>query len=606
MTPLARALCLPLLAAGCMSIPAPPSRAVPHPEGGTQHPELAAICVEGWEATLLMDPLWATKLGDRLLDFYLGDNTPETSAGFAEGFAGLVARLETIDPAGLSHMDRLTRDSLLRLWRTKLAIHECGIDLDSWNLNPRGGPQNEFLSLEQPVEDDWGRMGLVSRWQGWTDLFGPGDPAPMGMPQYLDQAGRNLLRGLAHGRVASHTAAQRTLEQLDAILATPPADSPLMRAAKSTGNGSFEREVLAIVRDEIYPAFGRYRDVIVDEVLPNARPDDRAGVMHVPGGEAYYRLAIREHTSLDLAPEEIHAIGLREVARVRAEMSALGTRVFGTDDVAAIQERLRTDPALHFETAAEIEAMAAATLARAEAALGASVFGRLPATPCAVVVIPAHEAPSTTIAYYEPPAADGSRGGRYYVNTYEPTTRPRYDAEVLAFHEAVPGHHTQIALSQETEGLPALRAYLGDNAFVEGWALYSERLADELGLYSSDLDRLGMLSFDAWRACRLVVDTGLHAMGWTRDEAIAYMTANTLLAENNVVNEVDRYIAWPGQALGYKLGQLEILRLRALARARLGADFSLAEFHDRVLGNGALALEVLADEIERWLAGVDG
>ena len=257
---------------------------------------------------------------------------------------------------------------------------------------------------------------------------------------------------------------------------------------------------------------------------------------------------------------------------------------------------------MHFRDAGEVEAKAREALARATAAIP-SAFGLRPDIGCEVVPIPEHEAPFSTIAYYRQPAADRSRPGRYYVNTYAPTTRTRYEAEALAFHESVPGHHLQIAISQAIRGLPLVRRHGGSTAFVEGWALYTERLCDELGLYSSDVDRLGMLSFDAWRASRLVVDTGIHALGWSRRRAIEYMTENTLLAPNNIENEVDRYIGTPGQALAYKTGQREILELRARARAALGERFDLKSFHDRVLGNGAVTLAILREEIDRWLAG---
>ena len=220
--------------------------------------------------------------------------------------------------------------------------------------------------------------------------------------------------------------------------------------------------------------------------------------------------------------------------------------------------------------------------------------------------IPAHEAPYTTVAYYREPSADGARSGVYFVNTHAPETRTRYEAEALAFHEAIPGHHLQIALAQELEDVPAFRRFQGSTAFVEGWALYAERLAGELGLYSGDLDRLGMLSFDAWRASRLVVDTGIHAFGWSRERAVRYMLDHTLLARNNVENEVDRYIAWPGQALAYKIGQREIRRLRERARSAMGGDFTLADFHDRVLDDGAVTLSLLRRDIEGWIASEQG
>jgi uncharacterized protein (DUF885 family) len=354
------------------------------------------------------------------------------------------------------------------------------------------------------------------------------------------------------------------------------------------------------VATAIYPAFERYRDTLRQRLLPLARDDEHPGILFVEGGKEAYELAIRRHTSLAIDANQIHSYGVAEVARIRGEITALGQKVFGTADLAQIQDKLRHDPALHFQSAHEVEAKASSALAKANAAVPA-VFGILPKARCDVVRVPAHEERDTTIGYYREPAADGSRPGRYYINVSEPTTRPRYDAEALAFHEAVPGHHLQIAIAQELTGLPMLRRTLGVNAYVEGWALYTERLCDELGLYSSDLDRLGMLSFDAWRASRLVVDTGIHALGWSRDRAIAYLRDNTLLAENNVVNEVDRYVAWPGQALGYKLGQREMFALRDEARQRLGERFSLAEFHDRVLENGALPLPLLRREIESWL-----
>ncbi len=282
-------------------------------------------------------------------------------------------------------------------------------------------------------------------------------------------------------------------------------------------------------------------------------------------------------------------------------MEALAERTIGSRSRAEAIARLRSDPALHFATREEVHAKAEEALARATAAIPAW-FGRLPRASCVVVDMPAHEEEHNTIAYYRNPAEDGTRPGQYYLNTSHPETRPRYEAEVLAYHESIPGHHLQIAIGQELEGLPAFRRHLGPTAFFEGWGLYTERLADEMGLYSGDLDRIGVLSFDAWRASRLVVDTGMHAMGWTRQQAIDFMLEHTALAPNNIVNEVDRYIALPGQALAYKTGQLELLRLRAEARERLGTAFDIRAFHDTVLENGAIALPTLREIVGAWIA----
>jgi uncharacterized protein (DUF885 family) len=364
---------------------------------------------------------------------------------------------------------------------------------------------------------------------------------------------------------------------------------------------TFATRLAEVVATEVRPALAAFRAFVSDEVAPGSRPDDAAGIGQLPGGEELYRSLVRAHTTTALEPDEIHAIGLREVERIDAETGELGRRVLGTRTLAETQEALRGDPALHFRTAEEIEAVAEASLRRAEAAVP-DWFGRLPQAPCVVTRMLPHEEKHSTIAYYREPAADGTRPGRYYINTWQPATRPRYEAEALAFHEAVPGHHLQAAIAQELTGLPSFRRHAYTTAYVEGWGLYAERLGNEMGIYSGDVDRLGMLSYDSWRATRLVVDTGMHAMGWSVQQAVDYMLAHSALARNNIVNEVDRYLGRPGQALAYKIGQLEIVRLRTEAQARLGAAFDVRSFHDAVLGHGPLPLETLAGSVAAELA----
>jgi len=345
----------------------------------------------------------------------------------------------------------------------------------------------------------------------------------------------------------------------------------------------------------------RYRDLLAGQVLARARPDDRCGLAHLPGGEAIYRSTVRRHTTTDRDPLEIHRLGLDLVAGLAEEYRALGSRVLGTGDLEAILARLRGDPALRFRTAAEILQSGRDALRRATDALPA-VAGRTPRAPCQVDEMSPYEAKDAVLGYYQPPSADGLRPGVHWLNTSAPQTRTRYEYEALAFHESVPGHHLQFALAQELEELPRFRRFGYVTAFSEGWALYTERLADELGLYSGDLARFGMLSFDSWRACRLVVDTGLHQLGWSRGQAIDYLLANSALTRGNVENEVDRYVAEPGQALAYMVGRLELVRLRALAEARLGGRFDLRSFHDLVLGTGGVPLAVLAGEVDGFLA----
>lgn len=351
------------------------------------------------------------------------------------------------------------------------------------------------------------------------------------------------------------------------------------------------------------PAIQRYQTFVEQEVLPHSRDEAHTGVGALPFGQACYQAQVEAFTSLKKTAQEHHDIGLAEIARINGEMAALGQKLFGAKDLAETLNRLRTDASLYFDSVESLEGKAQAALDKARAAIP-NYFGILPKADCVLARIPDYEAPFTTIAYYRPAVPDGSRPGEYFVNTYQPKTRPRFEMEALTYHESIPGHHLQIAISQELPAVPGFLKHGGMTAFVEGWALYTEQLAEEMGLYEGDLDRMGMLSFEAWRASRLVVDTGVHALGWSRDQAKQFMLEHTALAPNNIDNEVDRYIVWPGQALAYKTGQMEIWRLRREAEAALGARFDIKAFHDVVLGQGAVSLPVLRGRVEAWVAQV--
>jgi uncharacterized protein (DUF885 family) len=557
---------------------------------------LAALAGEYWEQRMLADPVEATLIGDRRFDDRLPDESPAALDAEVSRLRALRSRVASLNIAGLSAADRTTQALLLGQLDDDLARDQC--NLDEWSVDPREGPQVEYLRLAelQPVSTVAQGTALVARWRA----MGPA----------VDQKIANLRRALGTGKVAARDDVVRTLKQLDDLLAQPDA-SWVLRAPAAQAHGDWPAPagtafVVGIddaIASRIRPAFARYRAVIHDEILPHARDQAHVGLLNIADGPACYRRLIKVHTSLDLTPEEIHQFGLAEVARIRAETERLGGTVLGTTDFATIQRRLRDDPALHFSTRAEIEETARAALGRAAAA-EPKFLSRRPRTPCVVKRIEGYEERDSTIAYYQPAATYGTRPGTYYVNTFEPATRPRFEAEVLAFHESIPGHHIQIALAQELPDVPTFRQHLGVTAFVEGWGLYAERLSDELGLYSSPLARLGMLSFDAWRASRLVVDTGMHAFGWSRERAIQYLRDNTLLADNNIVNEIDRYIGWPAQAVAYKIGQREILRLRDEARTRLRTRFDLRAFHDVVLGSGAVSLTVLRAQVTTWAAAV--
>ena len=554
---------------------------------------LADLAAEAWEQVISGQPVYATAIGDRRFDDRLRANDPGALDREAAELADLSARANAIDPAGLSAGDLVTRSALIDFLGYERDLVESG--MEAWGVDPLDGPQIGFLNIPsfQPVHTTDEAAAMVARWRA--------------MGGSIDNLVITTRAALERGLVAPQALVRSVVAELDDLLARPDADWPLLEPAQedrpdwpAESATRFANDLAATVGDEIRPAFERYRAFLVDEIRPRAAADEQPGLGSLPGGSDIYRRLVRAHTTLDLEPEAIHEIGLDETTRIDVEFEALGRHLLGTSDRAAVLARLRSDPSLHFSTPAEVFAVAEGSLARANAAIP-GWFGRLPNAPCVVVEMAEHEAKHSTIAYYRQPAADGSRPGSYYINTSEPETRPRYEAEVLAFHEAVPGHHLQIAIAQELEGLPAFRRLAGPTAYVEGWGLYSERLSAEMGLLTGDMDRFGILSFDAWRACRLVVDTGLHAMGWSRDRAIRFMVEHTALAENNIANEVDRYLAIPGQALAYKLGQLELLRLRDAARTALGDQFDIRAFHDVVLGQGAVGLRTVRAIVEDWI-----
>ena len=554
---------------------------------------LAGLCDEYWQGYLQAHPTNATAFGDRRYDDRLADVTPAGLSAEAHRLEGVLARAHELEAAELTSADQLTLDALVEEVDGQLAEATC--HYEDWVVDPLGGPQVDLFNLP-----DYTTIESVAEGHKYVSRL-------EAMAPYVDAHIANLRAGLKAGRTASIGAVQKVLDQLDVLAAQPVAKCALLEPTHFQHAGwtvqerkRFAAGVTAAVKDGVKPAFARYQAMLRSEILPAARPQDRAGLVALPGGIECYRKAIRIQTSLDVSPDSLHQLGLDEVAKFRSNLAVLGQKVLGTSNIPEIERRLRSDPAMQFKTAAEIEAKAREALGRAKAALP-QWFGILPKGECEVKVMGMHEAPQSTIAYYRNGPMDHSRPAYYMINTYKPGTRPRYEAEALAFHESIPGHHLQIAIAQELTGIPEFRKNQGVTAYVEGWALYTERLADEMGLYSSDLDRIGMLSYDAWRACRLVVDTGLHAKGWSRQQAIDYMKANTCLAENNIENEVDRYLTWPGQALAYKCGQLEILRLREEAKQRLGTRFDIRRFHDAVLKNGAVSLPVLRRQVEAWI-----
>ncbi|MFH5231113.1 DUF885 domain-containing protein [Antrihabitans spumae] len=550
---------------------------------------LRSLADEYWEELLKFRPLFATFVGDHRYDDQVDDLSVEGDAKQREAWTKLITAVEAIDPTELDETDLVTRSLLLGELRDNIiAIDERLIELRSDQM--QGVHADLLITAGQLQAAEPAHAALAVTRVGRLGAM-------------LDQAGQRFVAGLAAGRTPARINVDRSLNQIDGYLASPIDDDPFVNMsgpADWDGEPEWRADLKVAVEQHLRPAFVRYRAVLADELLPAARPDEQAGLQWLADGPGIYRALIALHTGLELTAEDLHEIGRREVFDILpAQYRELGKRQFGTDDLAEIFRHLLDDEDLRYRDRDEILANATSCLEAAEAAMG-DWFGIVPKAPCVLRPIPDYLAADAPAAYYTPPAPDGSRPGEYHVNLHEPTTKGLAETASIAFHEAIPGHHLQLAIAAERDDLPAFRRLSwGHTAYVEGWALYTERLAEEMGLYRNDLDRLGMLASDSWRACRLVVDTGLHAMGWTRQQAIDFMVEHAPVGYDEIVTEIDRYIGMPGQALAYKVGQREILRLRADAEARLGDQFDIKEFHDTVLGAATVSLPVLADRVGR-------
>ena len=554
--------------------------------------QLAQLAEEYWDLELQRGPTGGLFVGDYRYAHRMEDLSREAEDDMIDRLESIASKAKAIESDGLSTDERVTQGVMIE--EAESAAGELRSRLEEFAVDPSGGMHVTLLQLVSQIAAPTSDVAdaLVTKWSRLGAAF--------------DQAVERLRQGVANGRTPPRVAVEKSITQVDFYLDSQVEGDPFTMLAApdeftndeaSAWRDRLRDQVIKVIR----PAYERYRDALRDEVFPAARPPEHSGVRWLTDGEEVYARAIRRHTSLDLPPDDIHQTGLDEIDHLENEYRALGEPTLGTTDLGEIYMRLREDPSLKFRSAEEVRDSARSAMERALAAIP-DWFGRLPVTECVMADIPQPGAEDAPIAFYLPPAGDGSRPGTFFVNTTEPTTRTRYESEALAFHESIPGHHLQLAISQELEGIPDFRKHAMVTVYAEGWGLYTERLADEMGLYTNDLARMGVLSFDSWRAGRLVVDTGLHAMGWSRQEAIDYLTANSPQAVNNIENEVDRYIGWPGQALAYKIGQREIFRLRGEAQRRLGDGFDIKAFHDVVLGSGLVPLPILGDLVEEWIA----
>jgi uncharacterized protein (DUF885 family) len=554
------------------------------------HEQLNNLAERFWDRSMQESPTWATILGDHRFDTEVEDFTAEHEAANLADFTAMRDEAEAIDPDSLARNDRITRHVLIS--EADGFIGALASRQPEYLVDP-------MLGLHMDIVQGVSQFRANEDGHAWAYVEKASKTGQM-----FDQMMERHREGVTNGRTPPLVAVEKVLSQLDALAAAPVEENAFLQimlpdTMDETQQTRWRDAMSEQIRDVVSPAFARYRSMIADEVLPHARPQEKSGVCWLPDGEEVYALAVKRFTSLDVDPREVHQIGLDEISSLEEEYRSLGATVLGTSDVAEIYARLRSDPELRFETSEQVMEAAVQATARANQ-VTPEWFNRLPRAECVVEPIPEPGAKDATLAYYMPPADDGSRPGMFFINLTEPTTRTRYESEALAFHEGVPGHHFQLAIAQELEAVPAFRRNGLVTVYVEGWGLYCERLADEMGLYSGDLERFGILSFDSWRAGRLVVDTGLHALGWSRQQAIDYLVENSPQAVNNMENEVDRYIGYTGQALAYKIGQREIFRLRDEAQKTMGARFDIKGFHDAVLESGAVPLDLLSDLVQEW------
>jgi uncharacterized protein (DUF885 family) len=551
------------------------------------------LIADQWEAWMRWDPLFATSCGDHRFNNLLPAAGEEHYVSWRAQMAGFRQRLHKIDSRSLPPADRLNCEIFTRM----LDFEISGLDYHGYRLplSKAGGFHMYFpdLYLFSP-------FGSVRDYEDYLARL-------EALPRYFNESIELLRLGLRTGYVPSRVTLEGVNESLRAHIVTDPVKSifykPFEWFPVSVGGADQHRLTAAAqntIRGSVVPAYQSLLRFLETEYFPASRAGIAA--LDLPDGRAYYQDRIRFFTTLELSPEDIHATGQGEVKRIRAEMDSVIRKTGFKGDFSAFLKFLRSDPRFYVTTPEALMEKSALVLKRMDGELP-RLFKTLPRLPYGIREIPAFSAPGQTAAYYQPGTGDGTVAGNYYVNTYDLASRPLYEIEALSLHEAVPGHHLQIALQQELGDLPNFRRFAGFTSFVEGWALYSERLGMEVGFYQDPYSDFGRLSYEMWRACRLVVDTGMHAMGWTRQQAIDFMAENTSSTLLNITNEVDRYIAWPGQALAYKLGELKIRELRALAEKELGTGFNLREFHDVVLLGGAVPLDVLEARVREWMVG---
>ena len=556
----------------------------PHPD----QKKFKEFLDKNWQDSLEKSPLFASLLGDKRYDEKVSSNSIEDFFIEKEYESYVLDVLSQIDPNNLSEEDQLN----YRLLKSDYEISLEGREYPGYymRLNQRGGVQDYYLYGNRLNFTD------LQSYKNWFERV-------KGYTQNVRNSLEINKEGLELGYTQPKLVTRGVSAQIGAMLEKDLEDHPYFKIFKNVGDVASSEDALALqnevkeyIQNVLNPTYQELYDFLVNEYLPESR--DTIGISDVPNGKDWYEYLARYHTTTNLTPDEIHEIGLREVAKIRAEMEDIIKQVGWEGDFNSFLQYLRTDPRFYYETGEEL-LQAYRAMSKEIDAYMPTLFNKLPRAPYGVIPIPMESAPFTTTAYYNAPSK--GRPGYYYANLYMPEVRPKYEIPVLSVHEAVPGHHHQISLAQEMENVPNFRKYLSITAFVEGWGLYSEQLGESMGIYDDPYDKFGQLTYDMWRAVRLVVDTGMHYKNWSREDAVNLFLENTAKTEQDINNEVDRYIAWPGQALAYKIGQLKIMELRDKSKEALGDDFDIKDFHDHILSFGSIPLNILEEKVDEFI-----
>lgn len=551
---------------------------------------LNGVFSDYWQDYLQHNPEFASTIGDNRYNDKVSDySVMAVNEGLERGLNFLM-RLSAIDPAGLSDQEQLSRDLLLR----RIADDQEAAEFKEWEMpvNQMRGIYNEYPQLVAQLS-----FKTVKDYDDWIARL-------HAIPHAFSQVTENMSIGMEDKRTPPRYLMEMTLQQVQAIAAQKPEDSPLALPLKkfpatipAADQDRIRTEMLAAIQKEVLPAYTRFATFLKVGYIPICRTEP--GISALADGVKYYQFLIRRITTTNLTADQIHQIGLDEVKHDEAEMLAIAQKL-GFKDLASFRASLKTNPKLKATSAEELLAAFRGYLAPMRAKLP-QLFGKLPKAPFEVVPVPDYMAKTAAPAYYQAGTPDGSRPGRLFINTSNPTDRNLYAVEDIAYHEGIPGHHLQVSIARELTGIPEFRKFSRYVAFSEGWGLYAERLGKEVGFYQDPYSDYGRLEGDEWRAIRLVVDTGVHSQHWTRDQMVQYFHDHSNVDETSVQSEVDRYIAWPGQALAYKLGQLKILELRARAQKAQGDKFDIRAFHDEILDAGPLPLDVLETRVDAWI-----